>query len=366
MQKLPLEKPQPDIEIFLKVIKGEITPERPPLVELFLDYEIIRDIGCDYLGQEWVVPNDQESWLKYTKNSIDVYHKLGYDYMRATGGLDFPGLKCRLADDTANDNERGRRTWTEEGSGPINSWEDFDNYQWPDPEKSDLSIYEFMANNLLEGMGLFVCPTSGFLEVPLDSLIGYEKLCYLLYDDPELVKAIFQKTGEVIHGLYKRLIGLPNLVGFFQGDDMGYKTGTMVGAGHIRDLVLPWHKKTAELAHENGLVYLLHSCGNLEQIMGDLIDDVKIDGRHSFEDEGNSVFDFEKKYGERTAVLGGIDLHKMIVLPDKELRAYVRKVIEACLPGGRFAVGSGNTVCNYVPVKNYLAMVDEAVNFGKK
>lgn len=32
------------------------------------------------------------------------------------------------------------------------------------------------------------------------------------------------------------------------------------------------------------------------------------------------------------------------------------------MPGGRYAIGSVNTVCNYVPLRNYFAMIDEAMN----
>jgi uroporphyrinogen decarboxylase len=159
-------------------------------------------------------------------------------------------------------------------------------------------------------------------------------------------------------------MGLPNLCGIFQGDDMGYKTGTMIGANHLRQYVLPWHKKLAAFAHDNGLIYLLHACGQIDEIMEDLIDDVKIDGRHSFEDEGNPIQEAKHKYGDRIAVLGGIDLHKLTVLSEDEVHTYTRGVIEDCLPGGRFALGSGNSVCNYVPVPNYLAMVEEGLRYG--
>ena len=51
-------------------------------------------------------------------------------------------------------------------------------------------------------------------------------------------------------------------------------------------------------------------------------------------------------------------------MPEDELRSHVRRVIEACLPGGRFALGTGNTVANYVPIPNYLAMVEEGFSFA--
>lgn len=361
--KVPLSNPSPDIKRFVGVIRGEIIPKRPPLAELFLDHEVEREIAQAHLGLDWVEPAaDRETMAAYLRNRTEVYYRMGYDYIRVTGGADFPATSLD-AEDTA-ELSRGNRHWANETSGPITSWEDFEKYPWPDPAKADLWHYEYAAKNLPEGMGLFVCPTSGFLEIPLDTLLGYTNLCYLIYEQPDLVEAVFQRVGEVICAAYERLIGLPNLHGFFQGDDMGFKTGTLISPDQLRTLVLPWHKKMADLAHRNGLVYMLHSCGNLEAVTEDLISDVGIDARHSYEDEGNSVIDFKARYGDRVTILGGVDVDKLTRLPEAELRAHVRTVIETCMPGGRFALGSGNTVCNYIPINNYFAMVEEALHYA--
>ncbi|GAH91169.1 unnamed protein product, partial [marine sediment metagenome] len=42
------------------------------------------------------------------------------------------------------------------------------------------------------------------------------------------MEAASERVGELIYGAYKKIIGLDNLVGFFQGDDMGFKTATLV------------------------------------------------------------------------------------------------------------------------------------------
>lgn len=360
---VPLQKPKPDIKLFIDVIKGKTVPERPPLIELFLDYEVEREIATSCLGLSWADPwSGPDSQKVYLRNRIEVYYRMGYDCIRMWGGLDFPGNYLATADTATL--SRGNRHWVNEARGPIASWEDFEKYPWPDPEKAELWPYEYVAENLPEGMGLLVCPSSGFLEIPLDTLLGYQNLCVLVYEQPDLVEAVFDRVGKIILGMYKRLLGLPNLYGFFHGDDMGFKAGTLISPDHLRAYVLPWQKKLGELAHGHQLVYLLHSCGNLEAIAMDLIEDVRIDARHSFEDEGNSVIDFKRKYGNKVAVLGGIDVDKLARLSEAELRRHVRSVIDACMPGGRFAVGSGNTVCNYVPLQNYFAMVEEALNYA--
>lgn len=362
--KLPIDNPRPDIQWFRRVITGEIVPERPPFAELFLDYEVTVAIAQECLGREWVAPSgDRESQKAYWDNYIEVYYRTGYDYIRISGGLDFPG-KVRPATDTAA-LSRGNRSWAEEGTGPIATWEDFEKYPWPSLDKVDLWNYEYASRHVPEGMGVFVCPTSGFLEIPLDILLGYENMSYLLYDNPQLVEEVFEKVGQLVYGFYEKLIGLPNLAGFFQGDDMGFKTSTLVSPAVLRKYVLPWHKKLAKLAHDNGLLYMLHACGNLESIMEDLIVDVGIDAKHSFEDAAVSVKSFKKQYGDRIGVLGGVDVDCLCRLPEKALRNYIRDILDTCMPGGRYALGSGNTVTNYIPLENYLIMLEEGWNWGK-
>lgn len=363
--KLPFIEPKPDKDWFRRVILGEEIPERPPLIELFLDQEVLEDIAVNYLGLEWV-PYQQENKelrAKYWDNYMKVYYNLGYDFVWIDGRIPFP-TKTRRTEDTA-ENSRGIRSWDEEGEGPISSWEDFHEYPWPKEEDLDLWDCEYVSSHLPEGMGFFVFPCRGFMEVPTEILLGYENLCILLYDEPELVEAVFQRVGEIEMRFYEKVLHLPNLMGFFPGDDMGFNTQTLISPDALRQLVLPWHKKAAKLAHDNGLLYLLHSCGQLSAIMDDLIDDVKIDGKHSFQDSIISIADFKKTYGNRVAALGGVDIDKIARMEQEELRKYVRQVISQCLPMGRFALGTGNSVANYIPTENYLAMVEEGLTWGR-
>jgi uroporphyrinogen decarboxylase len=117
------------------------------------------------------------------------------------------------------------------------------------------------------------------------------------------------------------------------------------------------------MAHDKGLPYFLHSCGNIEKIMGDLIVDVQIDGKHSYENNIIPVQDFQSRYGNRIAVLGGLDINILGASSPENVRAQTRALIETCGGRGRYAIGSGNSIPSYVPVDNYLSMVDEAVGF---
>jgi len=210
-----------------------------------------------------------------------------------------------------------------------------------------------------------LCPTSGFLEVPCNTLVGYESLATMIYDEPELVRAVFDRVRELIVGTYQRLVGIPRVVGFFQGDDMGFLSGTLFSPEFLKSHSLPGHRALVELAHAHGKVYMMHACGNLSTIMDYLIDQIGIDAKHSFEDKIMPVEEVYRQYGTRVALLGGLDLNFLARGDEQAVRRRTREILNACMPGGRYALGSGNTIANYCIPQNVLAMFDEAYRWGR-
>jgi uroporphyrinogen decarboxylase len=194
--------------------------------------------------------------------------------------------------------------------------------------------------------------------------MSYEGLCLALKEDPTLVRDVAGRIGGLMEGFYRHLLDLPGLVAVFPGDDMGFRTGTLISPSDLKTHVLPWHKRFAAMAHAKDLPYFLHSCGNLASLMDDLIDEVGIDGKHSFEDAILPAEEFQARYGGRIAVLGGLDLNILSAGTEEDVRKRTRRLIETCGARGRYAVGSGNSIPSYVPVGNYLALVDEALSAG--
>ena len=282
---------------------------------------------------------------------------MGYDYVTVRGGVDFPTQKT-TAEDTAV-LTKGLRAWTN-SVGPINSMEDVESYPWPHIKDEKFWQYEFVARNLPAGMGILACPASGPFEIAC-TRIGYQSLCYLIHDHPEVVHTFIHRVGQAALEAYRRVCEIPEVVGFFQGDDMGYKSATMVGPDFLNSHVLPWHKRVAQLAHSRGKVFFLHSCGNLEAIMPELIDEVKIDAKHSFEDEIVPVEAFATRYGLRIGILGGVPVDLLARSTPEAVRRRTRQILNTCMPLGRYALGSGNSVNNYVKPENFLAMLDESL-----
>jgi uroporphyrinogen decarboxylase len=162
----------------------------------------------------------------------------------------------------------------------------------------------------------------------------------------------------------RKILQFDRVKAVWGSDDMGFRSGTFLKPADMREFVLRGHKLMAQMSHEAGRPYLLHACGNLAVIMEDLIEDVRIDARHSFEDTIEPVTQAKERYGDRIALLGGIDVDFLCRSTEAQVRARVRKTLKKCLPGGGYCLGSGNSVANYIPVGNFLAMLDEGRKYG--
>ena len=141
------------------------------------------------------------------------------------------------------------------------------------------------------------------------------------------------------------------------GDDLGFKTSTLVAPQTIRRHILPQYRRIIGQIKAAGKPFLWHSCGCIFSIMDDVIA-LGIDAKHSNEDVIAPYERWIELYGSRIGLLGGIDV-------DLLCRKEPAEVFDIVLARGKryqsmacgYALGSGNSIPDYVPVDGYLAMV---------
>jgi uroporphyrinogen decarboxylase len=93
--------------------------------------------------------------------------------------------------------------------------------------------------------------------------------------------------------------------------------------------------------------------------MDDLIDEVGIDAKHSYEDIIMPVTEAKALYGRRIAILGGFDVDRLCRSTEPEIRDYVDLLIDRVGQDGGYALGSGNSIADYVPLDHYLTMLEQ-------
>ena len=344
---------EPDFDRLLTVLRLQGEPDRVPFFDLFFDWHVAEPL----LGRP--MPPDPHASLQY---QVDFMAAAGYDFVVGRSGFGFPGRVNLISEDTATRGS-GKRGWRDESHGPIESREDFERYEWPEVSDEGFAGLESMGGLLPDGMKVIPVLPNGPLE-NLIGLMGYEPLCYALADDPELVQALADRIGAAELELYRRYCQYDFVGALALNDDLGFKTQTMIGPEDLRRYIFPWYRRMIALAHEHGRPVILHACGNCSEIWEDLIEECRIDAKHSFEDVIEPVAEFKRRWGERCAAMGGVDVDILSRGTEEQVREYTRRVIHQCMPGGGWALGTGNSVTNYIPMDNYYAMLDEGRRHG--
>jgi len=353
---------EPDVDALLSVIRREKRPRRVHHIELFLDEEI-KDVIGGRLGLGGMP--DILDYERYLARDIELHRLLGYDIFRidpVPGGI-FPLSFVNAGDTTSiSGQERGERQWTEEHQGLIQSWKDFERYPWPGVSDLDMHRLEWLEKNLPENMGCYDL-TAHIME-NLTFLLGYETFCFKLVDEPDLIDAMLEKIGRFFVDYTNLLCNFSCVKAVWGSDDMGFRSGPLASPSFLREKILPWHAACARAAHERGRPYLLHNCGKIDSIMDDLIDVVRIDAKHSFEDTIMPVTEAFRKWGDSISILGGIDVDFLCRSDENAIRERVRQTLDVCMTGTGYCLGTGNTVANYMPVNKFLAMVDEGRKYA--
>jgi len=348
---------RPDAAALLEVLAGRRRPERVHFLESHLSVPVKEALVARF-GLEAGLSRDDPWFLQ--RREIVVHRFLGYDAVKVLlGGLDFPVPDAPKAPTESGD----LREWVNERRGPVATWEEFERYPWPDPAQFDTSVIEWYERNLPEDMGLFG-RSAGSVFAQTAALMGMETLCFALYEQPGLVRAVADRLGRIYVAAARAYAQFRRIGFILAGDDMGFRSGTLISPETLREVFLPWHKRAAQAAHDAGKPYFLHSCGKVDELMPDLVNDVRIDGKHSFEDAITPVEEFFRAWGARIAVLGGFDVDCLCRSDEPAIRRRVREILAVC-QGGRYALGMGNSVADYVPPENYLIMLDEGRRWGR-
>jgi uroporphyrinogen decarboxylase len=247
--------------------------------------------------------------------------------------------------------------------GVIQSRKDFDEYPWdsiPDLYFERYGDYfRAFGETLPEGVKGIGGVGNGVFECVQD-ITGFENLCYIKADDEELYRLLFEKVGTMLAAIWTRFLkefGSLYCVCRF-GDDLGYKSNTLLDAEDIRRLVVPQYQRIISIIHGAGKPFLLHSCGCIFNVMEDLIA-CGIDAKHSNEDVISPYSRWIDEYGDRIGNFGGLDTDALCDSSSLDLAAYTTAVYRLCEKKGRgAAIGSGNSIPDYVSPERYHRMLD--------
>nr|MDO8111069.1 uroporphyrinogen decarboxylase family protein [Candidatus Sigynarchaeota archaeon] len=113
------------------------------------------------------------------------------------------------------------------------------------------------------------------------------------------------------------------------GDDLGQKDRSLVSPKVYHEFFFPALKSRCDLAHKYGAVIWMHSCGFIEELLGDFLE-AGLDGLQSLEvPAGNDLARIRAKVRDKMCLIGGIDSSRVMTFDTPaECDAHVKKQIK--------------------------------------
>lgn len=173
---------------------------------------------------------------------------------------------------------------------------------------------------------------------------------------PELTTALLDTFTEWSRMVCELWAQHPTAPACMIGEDMAYKGGTLFSKKWMQENLWPRHQYILEPAKKAGLKCLLHSDGNLDSVLDDLVNVVGIEGLNPIETAAGMNPLAVRKRCPHLALLGCIDTsHLLPYGSPAAVEAAVVNLVQEVGPRG-LCVGSTNEVHVAVPVENALTM----------
>ncbi len=249
----------------------------------------------------------------------------------------------------------------------IRDWSQLDDIlaAWPDPTIPQLyedarKRLETDAAGRYTGIHWAYC----FFE-RLWSLRGMENILCDFRLNPEPVHRLMDALCDYYCAIIRRAGAELGVDAVWNTDDIGMQTGPMFGPDVFREFFFDRYKRIADAAHDCGMHFWLHTCGNVTPFMEDFIR-IGIDVIHPIQKYAMDERATAERYGGRICFWAGMDLQH--ILPrgtPEQVRREVRFLIDTYdRPDGGCMITAGNGVTADVPIENLRAFYDETYRYG--
>ena len=194
-------------------------------------------------------------------------------------------------------------------------------------------------------------------------IVGTELLLTLMMDEPELVADMFNTELDCSLQLLDMIWDEGYTFDAISWcDDMGYRNGTFFSAPMYRELLLPAQKRAIDWAHEKGIYAHLHSCGNINEFLPDLID-AGLDALNPLEVKaGMDPVHIKQTYGDRLVLDGGINA--MLWDHIDQIEAEIVRLMPILKQNGGYIFREDHSIPDSVSLDNYRRIVQIARELG--
>ena len=243
---------------------------------------------------------------------------------------------------------------------PLTDLSKVEEYPFPDPNDPAL-----MAG-LLSGIDRDEIVLAGELPLLLferaHALAGMEDLMVAMAENPEAVQTLLRIIADYDIRILERYVELG--VGAVRcQDDYGGQVSLLLSPRMWRKLIKPELARIYKVAKEAGLIVFHHSCGNIMEIVPDLVE-IGVDVLDSVQPNTNDRAKLKELYGDRLSFMGGMDTHYALSQGTaEEIEEEVKRCLRYLGAGGGYIIGPDNLIP--IPERCYRAYLAASERYGR-
>jgi uroporphyrinogen-III decarboxylase len=184
-------------------------------------------------------------------------------------------------------------------------------------------------------------------------LMGEEAACLAYYSQPELMRDILDTVRETCTKVLERVTEMITIDQLFVHEDMAGKSGPLIGPQHVTEFIAPYYRGCWEIVSDRGTrLFNQDSDGDMMPVLEAFLD-CGVNVMHPFEPAaGMDTVAVRQQYGERLAVLGGID--KYVLRGTKEeIDRELEYKMQPLMRSGGTVFGLDHRIPNGTPLENY-------------
>ncbi|MFP4248191.1 MAG: uroporphyrinogen decarboxylase family protein [Armatimonadota bacterium] len=188
--------------------------------------------------------------------------------------------------------------------------------------------------------------------------IGMERLCMMVYDQPDLLAEYMRQVEAFNRRGLKALLdtGVAPDIAVFDAD-CAFKTAMMVSPSDYRRLIFEPTKATCEMLADAGITILMHTDGKIDNVYPIWLE-MGVAGAHGVEKQANDLAEIKRKFGDRMTLFGNFDPVALATDMPENIREQARQMVEIGRDGGRYVAAVNTIVGENVPPENYFAFVE--------
>lgn len=235
-------------------------------------------------------------------------------------------------------------------------------YEWPDPVA--ICELEPIPPFMEKHSNKFIIAALGFTMFErMWILRGVDNALadFLLYPrfTHELMDRILEFNLEVIDILCQYPVDC-----FHIGDDWGRQSGLMMGPDIWREFFKPRFKIMYERAKKRGFPISIHSCGDISEIIPDLIE-IGVNQINPVQEEAMDIRFLKKEYGRDLVFWGGISTQELLPKASpQDVKEEMRRIVDFMNVDGGYILSPSHEVQRDVPVENILAFIEQCHEFA--